>query len=116
MKSKENIEYLYSLYNKLSEPIVCGMIDSKGIRRQKSGGEWSKERIFILSDDIHKDKPSVIYRSYFGDTESWKHAIGLYLKSERAFKHPIATMYCLTEDSITSRQLSFDLDLIDFKL
>lgn len=99
------------LFKKLSKPLTCGEI-IYGKRYQKSGGEWSSERIFILEDDINKDEPTILYRSYFNTDASWRKAIHNLLMSERAFKLPKPKIYCLEEDMITYRSISFDLNFL----
>lgn len=112
MEKKITKEYLDLLYNKLSKPLTCGKPDSNGIIRQKSNSEWSFERIFITSDEILKDEPFIIHRSYFDTDQSWKDAIIQCLKTERAFKHPVLSMYCLNEICHSVRQMNFNLNLI----
>jgi hypothetical protein len=104
-------EYCLELFKKLTEPIECGKIIN-GVRHQKSGGEWSRERIFILSDELLKDKPHVHYRSYFDAKKSWIEAITLYVRSVRGFLHPRLKLYCIEYDMVTVRNLDFDLDIL----
>jgi len=99
------------LFNKLSEPMSCGVIID-GVRHQKSKGEWSSERIFILSDQLHKDKPEVFFRTFFDTDASWRGAIKRYLNCDRAFKHPKVKLICIQKDLVTSRNLDFDLDFV----
>ena len=104
-------EYCLELFKELSEPLTCGKIIN-GVRYQKSKGEWSSERIFILSDEILKDKPNVHFRTYFNTKRSWVGAITSYLRSERAFMHPKQKMYCIEYNMVTVRNLDFDLDIL----
>ena len=105
-------KHCLELFHKLSEPLSCGVIRSDGIKHQQFNGEWSSERIFILSDQIFKENPIVIYRSYYNDHASWVNAICRYLQSESAFNHPKLKMYCIQKDFVTIRNLDFDLDIL----
>ena len=78
--TKPDREYCLALFKKLSKPIACGMVINE-IRYQKSKGEWSNERIFITR----------------------------YIRSEHAFMHPKLQLYCLEHDTVTYRNLDFDL-------
>ena len=101
-----------ALFERLSKPLTCGVVHDDGVRYQKSRGEWSSERIFVLSDEIRKEKPTVIYRSYYDSDGSWRQAIARYLRYDRAFMHPRLRMYCIQRDMVTVRNLDFDLDIL----
>lgn len=112
MKDKPNVDFK-QLFKKLSSPLTCGVaLEPGGTRYQKHKGEWSSERIFVLSDEIHKENPQVFTRTYFDSDGSWRKAIAQYLRTERCFKHPKLKMYCIQEDMVTVRNLDFDLDIL----
>jgi hypothetical protein len=116
MKSEKPIDFK-KLYQKLSEPLTCGVaLEPGGVRYQKYKGERSSERIFVLSDEIHKENPQVFYRTFYDTDGSWRGAITRYLqmRPDRCFKHPKQKMYCLQEGMVTARNLDFDLDIIEF--
>ena len=110
--SKDPIDFK-KLFKRLSQPLTCGPIVD-GTRRQKRGDQWSSERIFVLSDQLHRHKPEVLFRTYFDDDSSWIGAIKRYLDSQRAFKHPKLKLYCIQENTVTVRNLDFDLDIVSF--
>jgi hypothetical protein len=113
MPKEKDIDYK-QLFQLLTEPMSCGAIIN-GVRHQKSQGEWSSERIFVLSDELDRyknygHKPSVFFRTFFDSDGSWRAAIKRYVGSDRAFKHPRLRMACIQSDSVTFRNLDFDLD------
>lgn len=99
------------LFDKLSQPLSCGIIRG-GVRCQKSGTEWSSERIFVLSNELSKPLPDVHFRSYFNTDDSWREAISLYLRGDRWRLHPILYMYCIQRDVVTCRKLDFEFDIV----
>ncbi|XAI97334.1 hypothetical protein [Leptolyngbya phage Lbo-JY46] len=105
------------LFQKLSEPLSCGVMHEDEVRYQKAKNkkgetEWSNERIFVLSDELHKDKPQVLFRTYYDSDNSWRGALIQYIKSERVFKHPKLKLYCIQKNLVTVRNLDFDLDIL----
>lgn len=109
----DNVNF-QELFDKLSEPLTCGVV-IEGVRHQKSGGEWSEERIFVLSDQLHKDKPEVFMRTYFDSDGSWRKAIKRYVDCGRAFQHPKLQMFCIQRNFVTFRNLDFDLNFVKDK-
>lgn len=114
-KKIDNIDFK-ELFNKLSKPLTCGVIID-GVRYQKSTNskgekEWSDERIFVLSDQLHKDKPEILFRTYYDSDASWKGAIINFIKSDRVFLHPKLKLYCIQKNMVTVRNLDFDLNIL----
>lgn len=108
---KRTKEEWRELFDKLSRPLSCGII-LNGERCQKSGTEWSSERIFVLSDELSKPLPNVHFRSYFDTDDSWRKAISLYLRGNRWRLNPILYMYCIQKNIVTCRKLDFEFDII----
>lgn len=111
MKTEKNTDFK-KLFKQLSEPLTCGAFDKDGQRYQVYKGQRSSERIFVLSDQLHRHKPEVLFRTYFDDEASWIGAIKRYLNSGRAFLHPRLKLYCIQENMVTVRNLDFDLDIV----
>lgn len=107
-KSKE---FFKELFLKLSQPLTSGQIDSNGVRYQKINGRRTEEHIFLLSEELTKVKPDVIYRT-FDSQGAWALAICSLMGTTRGLKKPTAIIYCIQRDMVTCTEVNLNFDIV----